>query len=192
MKITNALPCHAPYIAKAIMMAVGEAAIREFAGQEERVPLVEEVFRTLAAQENTQYSYLNTLVAVTEEGELAGVCIAYDGALLHPLRERFFAAARKILGKEYDCGNFADETSPDEIYLDTLAVFPPYRGQGLGLRLIEATAKRHSASGKPLGLLVDPDNEVGKRLYARAGFHFVGMRPFAGTLMNHLQRQTTK
>ncbi len=182
--ITQARREDAPMIARAIMMAVGEEICRDFAGEDHSIEDVEALFTELAAMDDSQYSYRNTLVALNEEGKVAGVCIAYDGALLHPLRERFFEAARRRMNRDME--GMDDETSPDEFYLDTLAVWEPYRGEGLGSRLLLAQAAHAHAAGKPAGLLVDKDNPKAEALYRRLGFMPAGERPFAGVMMNHL------
>lgn len=184
MKITDARRQDAPMIARAVMMAVGDEICRDFAGNDHTLEDVEALFTELAAMDDSQYSYLNTLVALDDEGNVAGVCIGYDGALLHQLRERFFEAAKRRLGR--DMAGMADETTPDEYYLDTLAVSPQYRGQKLGGKLLLAQAARGHAKGKPAGLLVDKDNPKAEALYHRLGFESDGERPFAGVVMNHL------
>lgn len=175
----------APAIATAIMMAVGDEIVNDFAGTPDRIPLVHRVFTELASRTDSQYSYLNTLVA-RDGDKTAGLIISYDGADLPRLREAFIETAARILGTDYT-GKLADETSPDEIYLDTLAVFPEWRGHKLAGRLIDAAIMHHASSGKPVGLLVDPPNERAYGLYRRLGFEYVGDRPFAGVMMHHLQ-----
>lgn len=175
-------------IARAIVMAVGEEIAAGLAGSAERLPLVDEMFTELAERTDSQYSYKNSLVALAADGTVAGVLVSYDGARLIGLRHAFFDAAERILGMHFD-DTLEPETSPDEIYLDSLAVFPGNRGHALGSRLIEAAAERHKESGKPLGLLVDPPNTRAAALYETLGFVRVGRRPFAGTEMYHMQRQ---
>lgn len=184
MTITQARREDAPKIAQAIMMAVGDGICRDFAGTDHTLADVEALFTELAGMEDSQYSYRNALVALDDTGEVAGVCIAYDGALLHPLRERFFEAARRLMQRDME--GMDDETSPDEFYLDTLAVWEPYRGKGIGSQLLLAQAHRAHAAGKPAGLLVDKDNHTAETLYRRLGFLPDGERPFAGVMMNHM------
>ncbi len=130
-----------------------------------------------------------TFTADTDaEGRVAGVLVSYDGARLLELRRSFFEVAARVLGLHFD-DSLEAETDPGEIYLDSLAVFPGYRGKGLAGRLIEAAAERHAGSGKPLGLLVDVPNTGAYRLYTRLGFGKAGERPFAGVMMDHLQRR---
>lgn len=173
-------------IAQAILWGIGSEITENFAGTPERVPLVKQMFANLAAMERTQYSYLNTLVAQAPDGSVAGVLVAYDGAQLYDLRRAFVTEAHKVLGLEVDFSAMGDETSDDEIYLDTLAVFPDHRRQGLARRLIMATIERYKHLGKPVGLLCDPPNINAHRLYEAIGFRTVNQRPFAGVIMDHM------
>jgi len=178
---------HTDKIACAVVEAIGMDIARNLAGSPDNIHSVYRVFALLAAREDTQYSYRNTLVALTSDDEVAGVIVSYDGARLHELRKPFIETANRILGTKFDETTLEDETSDDEIYLDSICVFEPYRGQGLGRKLIEAAADRHKDSGKPLGLLVDYDNPGARSLYVKLGFKPVGQRPFAGTVMEHMQ-----
>lgn len=186
MKIIPARKTDAPAIARTVMMAVGDEISLSFAGTPDRLPLVTEVFTRLAESENSQYSYTNTLVALTPEGKVAGAIVSYDGAELHRLRREFISVANEVLGMDMREEEFTDETSSDEVYLDSLCVFPEYRGQKLAGRLIEAACRRHVDAGKPVGLLVDPDNPRARRLYESLGFREVGQRPFAGLSLIHI------
>lgn len=178
---------HAAAIARAVLTALGPEVPVEMAGGEENLPEVTALFTDLAARDDSQYSYLNSLVALDGKGEVAGALVSYDGARLHELRCAFIAAAALYLG--WDPGmELPDETSADEIYLDSLAVFPPHRGQGLAARLIEGAARHHASSGKPLGLLCDPHNPRAKRLYERLGFRDVDRRFFMNEDMYHMRR----
>lgn len=186
ISIRQADPAHAPAIARAVIMAIGPEIELSLAGSPDRLHLVAETFTELAARPDTQYSYLNTLVALTPDGEVAGVLVSYDGARLLNLRRAFFDTAHRLLGLTFD-DTLEPETAPGEIYLDSLAVFPRWRGHGLARRLIEAAEARHATAGKPLGLLVEPGNNVARSLYTRLGFRDAGMRPFAGVAMHHMQ-----
>ncbi|MBD5232291.1 MAG: GNAT family N-acetyltransferase [Bacteroidales bacterium] len=184
--IIPARPEDAPLIARAILMAIGDELTLHLAGPEHTPLDVQRLFESLARRTDSQYSYLNTLAALTETGEVAGLLICYDGADLHRLRIPFFAEAEGAIGLKIN-GDPDDETGPEEIYLDTLAVFPPHRGKGIGRRLIAAAAERAHALGRPLGLLVSKHNPEARRLYDSIGFREAGERPFAGEMMTHLQ-----
>lgn len=187
--IRPARPADAPALARGIVMALHEDIALSFAGSPDRLPLVDELFRRLAERDDTQYSHRNALVAEDPEGNVAAILIAYDGALLHRLRQPFVNEANALLGTDFDNETMDAETSADEFYLDSLAVFPPYRGHRLGSRLILAMAEHHASAGKPLGLLCEQGYEHLRRLYTSLGFRDVGIRPFAGTEMHHMQRE---
>lgn len=188
-KIIPARRGDADSIADAVIAAVGDEITLNFAGSEQRLPLVKETFRRLAARDDSQYSYRNSLVALDDEGNVAGVIVSYDGEELHYLRKAFINVANEVLSLDIKEEEMPDETSADEIYLDSLCVFPKYRGVGLAKRLIEAADLAHKDSGKPLGLLVDYDNPKARKLYVSLGFESVGQRPFAGTEMEHMQKK---
>lgn len=187
--IERALPSDASAIATGILMAVGDEITLDFAGSADRVPLVHEVFTRLAAMEDSQYSYTNSLVARTPDSATAGIIVAYDGARLRELRRQFFAVASNVLHLTIDEATVEDETDGSEIYLDSLAVFPEYRGRHLAERLIAAACEAHKDAGKPVGLLCEHGNDRAHRLYTRLGFKHVGERPFAGVTMHHMQRE---
>lgn len=178
----------APIIAEAVMGAVGEDICIGLAGSKERLPLVTETFERLAADDHAQYSYRNALIARTEDGTAAGVIVAYDGARLHELRPRFIEVANEVLGMSMSDKDFVDETDSSEYYLDSLYVRPGYRGKGVATALIEAAVNLARNSGKPSGLLVDPDNPKARELYERLGFVEAGRRPFARISMYHMKR----
>ncbi|MDE6339284.1 MAG: GNAT family N-acetyltransferase [Muribaculaceae bacterium] len=175
----------ASWIGRVVTMAIGEELARELAGEMHTVEDVERMFATLAARDDSQYSYRNSLVAEDEAGNVAGAVVAYDGADLYRLRKTFMAEAKTAIGLEFE-GEPADETGPEEFYLDSLGVLPEYRGQGIARKLIEAAAERARLAGKPLGLLCSKDNPNARRLYDALGFRLVGERPFAGEMMDHL------
>lgn len=184
MKIIKARKSDAPAIAQAIMMGVGRDICADMAGEGHTLEDVKRLFTRLAELEDSQYSYLNTLVAVNEAGQPIGICVGYDGAQLYELRKRFFSMAKEVLGRDYS--NVDDETDSSEFYIDTLAVFPDYRGKGVATELLRASIERAKEIGKPAGLLVDKENATAARLYERVGFRKVGERPFCFVMMNHL------
>ncbi len=192
MEITDARIEDAPFIADAIMSAVGKEICEGIAGDEHNLEDVKGIFTRLASMkgDESQYSYENTRIALDDKGELMGACVSYDGGNLKKLRLSFFAEAKKTLGwklTEKEIESVPPETTPDEFYLDTLAVLPEFRKRGVGKALIEDAAERARNHRLPLGLLVEKENERARRLYDSVGFRFVNERPFAGVEMNHLQ-----
>lgn len=185
MKIVNAEKNDASLIGETVVSAVGDEIAENFAYPKSKADVLR-LFTNLAAREDSQYSYINTLKAVDENGRPMGFIIGYDGERLHELRKAFFEEVRSVLGREME-GTVPDECETDEFYLDSLAVFPEFRGKGIARALISAMAQRAASYGKPLGLLCDKDNNKARRLYDSLGFIQVGETPFAGEMMNHLQ-----
>lgn len=183
MKIIPAAEADAPFLAEAIMTAIGREVCADIAPDLERL---QAVFARCAARADSQYSYRNALVALGPGDTRAGAIIGYDGALLHQLRQIFVDEYNAEFGTALKEADFDDETDPTEIYIDTLMVRPEFRRQGIGAQLIAAFGERHTH--KPLGLLVDFSNPNARALYVKSGFSPAGPRPFCGTMMEHMIR----
>ena len=179
--IKQSSPEDAPLIAKAIGMAL---EIDIYDGSDD-AEWCRKIFGILASRDDSQYSYRNTLKAVTSDGRAIGFLVNYDGAMLHTLREAFFEVVKECTGE--DLRGISDETDPDEWYLDSLAVWPEYRHLGIGSALIKAGISNAKAAGKPAGLLVDKDNIEAQKMYESHGFKYVDDRQFAGRMMNHMR-----
>ena len=191
MKIRKGKIEDAPFLAEVVMEAVGEELCISLAGSKARLPLVTKLFTTLAADSNSQYSYNNAFIAVDADDKPLGGIIAYDGAQLHELRKAFVREANRILGwnvTEEDAERWGDEADKDEIYIDSLYVVAEARKQGVATALLNAVEKKYEESGKPLGLLVEPDNLNAIETYRHWGFKKVGVSNFFETPMIHKQR----
>lgn len=184
IKIREAGPADAPLIGRVVAMGIGYDEAKDYAGDN-----VFEVLAEVAAQDDSQYSYRNALIAEVD-GTPAAAIVSYDGADLHTLRE---GSLRVIRRYHPDILITDDETDPDEYYLDSLAVLPTYRGIGIGTKLIEeAIARARSKGHTRIGLLVDYANPDAERLYRQLGFRRIGDRPFFGHSMKHMVLQFEK
>ena len=137
----------------------------------------------IAANEETIYSYENTLVAEVD-GKVVGAMCAYDGADYQRLKQPIV----DVLGP--DCG-FAKmkETEAGEFYLDSVGVLSEYMGRGIASRIIEAQCKHAASLGhKVAGLIVDVDKPQVKALYSRLGFTYLDDKDFFGHAMKHMVR----
>ncbi|MDE7420182.1 MAG: GNAT family N-acetyltransferase [Muribaculaceae bacterium] len=189
IEIIDATPQDAELISHAILDAVGEELVANMAGSRHTRADVAGIFTRLARRDDTQYSYLNSRIALVD-GKKAGVCVSYDGGLLKTLRRPFFQEANQTLGwnvtsEEVDA--LPGETVDEEFYLDTIATLPEYRGRGVASALIRDAKKKADLANLPLGLLVADDNPQARRLYDSLGFRQVGRRPFAGEIMTNLR-----
>lgn len=178
------------FIAEGVMTAVGEEICEDLSKNLlPDIGTVKTLFSNIASMENSQYSYRNALIAHDKDGNRAGVIVAYDGADLHELRQPFVDAYNKMCGTQFQESDFDDETSDDEIYIDTLMVGKKYRNQGLGGELIRAIEKKYAGQPKPIGLLVDYQNPGAFQLYEKMGFSRVDDRKFCGVEMRHMKKQ---
>lgn len=188
MKITieNATPDQASHIASLIMEAMSAECCQNFAGPRHTLVDFHNLMTSLVEMEDSQYSYRNTLVAVTSSGILAGVCVAYDGGQLRQLRHKFVEGALRKFDMDYS--GMADETQEGEFYIDSLAVSSNFRGRGFATQLLQAAIAKGEKLGFPaVGLLVDKGNPRAEALYTRLGFQYVDDTTWGGHPMKHLQ-----
>ena len=184
IKICKATKEQASEIARLIMMAMTDECCLYFCGDGYGLEDFRKMMTMLVEREDSQYSYRNTLVAMDGD-QVVGVSVSYDGGQLHELRQAFIEAAKDYLGKDHS--GMEDETQAGELYLDSLAVLPEYRRQGIARSLLLATKERANQLGVPyLGLLVDTDNPNGEALYSSVGFRHVGENRWGGHLMKHM------
>lgn len=184
VEIREAKKAQAAEIARLIMMAMTDDCCLHFCGDGHGLDDFREMMTALVAREDSQYSYRNTMVAMDGE-TVVGITISYDGGMLHALRRAFIQAAKTFLGKDHS--DMDDETQAGELYLDSLAVLPDYRRQGIARRLLKASKEKADAMGLPcVGLLVDKGNPAGEAFYASVGFRYANDSQWGGHPMKHL------
>ncbi len=130
-----------------------------------------EVGRARAAREEGGFSYRNAQVLETG-GEVAAMLIDYR------------------LDDPYDTGDLSElpemvrplveleARAPGSWYVNVLATFPEYRGQGLGGRLLALADARGRAQGaREDSIIVASENEGAMRLYVRTGYAEIARAP---------------
>lgn len=132
----------------------------------------EERIRTFAENICTRtdvlYSAPNTMIALMDN-EPVGMITAYDGRFYRAWRERTFEIVERVMGITFP--NMDDEALPGEYYIDSLAVLPANRSNGIGKALLQQAIARAGQLGIPrVTIAVDPDNPRAERLYASLGF----------------------
>lgn len=184
IEIKNARREQAADIARLIMTAMTDDCCLYFCETGYGLEDFHGMMTILVEREDSQYSYLNTLAAIDRD-RLVGVAVSYDGGRLHALRQAFVQAAKERIGK--DLSEMDDETQAGELYLDSLAIEPHYRRQGIARLLLKATKEKADMMGLPcVGVLVDKGNTAGERLYASVGFRYVNDNSWGGHPMRHL------
>jgi ribosomal protein S18 acetylase RimI-like enzyme len=144
----------------------------------EREQSVFEFARARAGSDDGMFSYQKVHV-VEVDGDVAGMLLGqrqpdpYEFGDLAEVHEVF----RPMIELEAE--------APGSWYVNMLACFPEYRGQGLGAHLLgraEALAQETGATG--LSLIVESENEGARRLYERTGYRDKARRrfvPFPGS-----------
>lgn len=152
--------------ALAILLDIAGEGIPSFLWSHMREPgqSVMEVGRARAAREQGGFSYRNATVAEID-GEVAACVVDYR------------------LDDPYDAGNISDlpevvrplvaleAKAAGSWYVNALAAFPEFRGQGIGARLLalaEEHGRQHKA--KSASMIVAGENAGAMRLYARTGY----------------------
>ena len=184
--IEQAQVSQASDIARLIMEAMNHECCLYFAGEEHGLSGFHQLMTDLVCRADSQYSYLNTLVALNAQREVIGVCTSYDGAELHQRRTAFVQGCLARFNRDF--GNMDDETAAGELYVDSLAVDVRYRGKGIAKSLLKATIEKAKQLQLPaVGLLVDKGNPKAERLYTSVGFQYVDDNQWGGHAMRHLQ-----
>lgn len=185
MNIIPANKDQAPIIATLIMEAMNHECCQYFAGEHHTLDDFHRVMTKLVEREDSQYSYRNTLVAISDNGEVMGICVAYDGGQLRPLRQAFLREMKEELGMDHS--GMADETQAGEYYIDSICVDQRFRGKGIASALLEAMARKATREGfHTIGLLVDKENPRAEKLYARVGFRYVNDASWGGHSLKHM------
>lgn len=126
----------------------------------------------ISRREDTLYSWRNATIALYE-GVPAGLMVAYDGARYRQMRDITFPMIRMYVGDNYH--SMDDEASPGEYYLDSLAVLPEFRRNGIASALIQEMFRQRDEAGIPLATIaVDPENDTAYGLYKKNGFRHDG------------------
>lgn len=176
----------APQVARMVMMAMTDECCKYFCGPNHTLDDFHRLMTSLVERTDTQYSHLNTVCAEDKmTGMVCGVCITYDGGKLALLRQPFWDAALTEWGMDHS--NMSNETQSGELYLDSLAVLPDYRGQGIAKALLRRAKEKAARMNLPLGLLVDCGNPKAEALYFSVGFRHVDDNMWGGHRMKHLQ-----
>lgn len=131
-----------------------------------------------------QYSFENCLIA-EENGEVIGSINIYDGAELDNLRVPVVEYIRSHFNLDF---NPESETEAGEFYIDSFGVNRSQQGNGVGTKLLQYVIDEYvMKNNQTLGLLVDEDNPLAKKLYLKLGFEVVGKKTLASKKMEHLQ-----
>jgi len=120
------------------------------------------------------HTYKNALVAVSGQ-EVVGVALSYPSEH-HGVTEALKAFVPQERLDHLEA--FYEARVDSSLYLDSLAVFEEFRGQGVGGRLISLTKEKAMAEGfDTVSLIALADNAPALSVYRRHGFEVVADIP---------------
>lgn len=128
--------------------------------------------------------YYDNVQVYDVEGEVAGIIITYLGKDEMHLEENWLKLDLPKEAKAIGTPLPLREAKSDELYIETVAVFPKYRGRGIATQLMESVI-HHSKSYK-LSLSCDLVNTGAFRLYERLGFYSEGIIDLYGHDYYHM------
>jgi ribosomal protein S18 acetylase RimI-like enzyme len=127
----------------------------------------QELLCSMIMSETGEVSYRNVEVAVVND-RVVGMAQTYS-AEKHRITEEmraFFPQERLQLLED-----FFNSRVEGSLFLDTLAISPPYQGQGIGSQLIARVQQKARNLGYPsVSLIAWTHNQSAIRLYQRQGF----------------------
>ena len=115
------------------------------------------------AEEDSPFSYKNSVIAELDS-EILGMMLTFP--MIESDEDRF--EVDPVLKPYMELEQY------DSLYVCAMAMFPEYRGKGIGTKLLEIAEKQANDEGfKQLSLIVFEQNEGAKRLYERLGYYEV-------------------
>lgn len=110
-------------------------------------------------REDSVFSYRSTTI-VECDGKIAGMLVAFPMIV-----DEDYVEEDPVLVP------YSVLEEPESFYICAMAVFPDYRGQGIGHQLLQLAEKKAKEHGlEKLSLIVFERNDGAKRLYERTGY----------------------
>lgn len=182
MIIRNATQADSTFITRHLFLAM-EDILYKFIGEKNEEKAMNLLLLFVEGKGN-QYAFENCIVA-EENGEVVGSINIYDGAELENLRAPVVEYIKSHFSPDF---NPEKETGPGEFYIDSFGVNKDQQGKGIGTKLLQYVIDEYvTKNNQTLGLLVDEDNPMAKKLYLKLGFKVVGKKTLASKKMEHLQ-----
>ena len=129
------------------------------------------VGRARASREEGSFSYRNATI-VEADGSAAACLIGY------PLADEPEAIDEASMPPMFLPMQQLENLAPGTWYVNVLASYPQWRGQGFGTALLQHAEKLAAAGAKRgMSVIVADDNAGARRLYERMGYRLVAERP---------------
>ena len=171
-RLVKATPEDAPQVALIMAEALGDDIMERCLANGNEIQTADrrrmELLRQVALHDDTLYSYRHCTLVRTADGQTAGGLIAYPGDdYLHRRRVTFSMVSELI---RFDVDKMDPETQPQEFYLDSMAVWPQFRRQGIARMLMRHGIQTGLGMHRTVTLACAPDNDGAHRLYTSLGF----------------------
>jgi ribosomal protein S18 acetylase RimI-like enzyme len=130
-----------------------------------------EIGRIRARRDEGAFTWRNAHIAEVD-GDVAGALIGYR--IADDAAEEDLSGTPDILKPLAELEGLA----PGHWYVNVLAVFPEYRGKGIGKLLLnraDEIGRRDAPAG--MAIIVAGENEGAVRLYRKVGYRIVAQRP---------------
>ncbi len=115
------------------------------------------------SRDNTQFSYENCAIAEID-GEIVGMLATF------PMGTGEGNYSKKDI--DHVLAPYTKLEQPNSLYIAGMAVFPEYRGNGIGRKFLEIAERQAKALGlNQVSLIVLEENRGAKRLYDRHGYY---------------------
>lgn len=135
-------------------------------------------------KKGNRISYENVIVE-ERDGLAAGMAIAYAGSRAEALDQPFLDRIHAETG--ITGYTITREPRQDEYYLDSIAVYDSYQGQGIAKGLMAAfEAKAIEIGHTKLSLIVEQDNDRAFALYRKMGYAEDGSLQVGGSLFRRM------
>lgn len=138
---------------------------------------------------NFRYSLTNTLVYI-KDSQVAGAIFGYNGALEPTIDDAFHNLYSKYNIETTTTLYEDSETQPGEWYADIVAVYPEYRGHGIGTTLLKAAEDLAREDGATLiALNCEFENHNAHALYTHLGYETDSTRMLSGHPYFHMVKE---
>lgn len=115
------------------------------------------------SREDTQFSYQNCTIAEIA-GEIVGMIAAF------PMENEDSSNSEKDV--DPILAPYTKLEQPNSYYIAGMAVFPEYRGKGIGSKFLEIAERQAKGLGlNQISLIVFEENRGAKKLYDRHGYY---------------------
>lgn len=167
----HATPDDAPALAELINFAGEGLPLYLWTSMAEPGESAWDVGRRRAMREAGSFSYRNAVVAEAD-GRVVATLVGY--ALPAQAAPIDYAQMPPMFVPLQELENLA----PGTWYVNVLATYPEYRGQGYGTRLLSIAEHLAAAAGSSgLSIIVADANAGARRLYERCGYREIATRP---------------